>query len=77
MEEEKEIQVIGTPDRSVPKFATNVIYAKLPNGDMVLSFLARSGENAPSALIETIMVDAKHARRIAEKIIEMTKSDDV
>lgn len=75
MSEENEMQVIGTPDRSIPKFATNVIYAKLPNGDLVMSFLVRSGQNTQSALIETIMIDAEHAKRMAEKLTEITIND--
>ena len=73
MNDEKEIQIIGAPDKTIPKFATRVVFNKLPHGDVVLSFMVQSAESAPAALIETIMVDAQHAKRIAEKLTGMTK----
>lgn len=69
MEDEKKVEaVLANPERAVPKYCTNVSFGKLPNGDVVMSFLHRSGKDGPLVLIETIVVDEIHTRKIVEAL---------
>jgi len=75
MVDEQEIQVIGAPEQSIPKYATNVKLSKLSNGDIILSFMSRADGEGPAALIETIMVDEDHAVKIADKLNEIINAN--
>jgi hypothetical protein len=82
MEESTKMKIIASPDKSVAKFATNVNFAKLENNDIVITFLSRyaspesdtDSDNGSAVLIETIMVDAQHAQKIAETLQKVINS---
>lgn len=67
-EQKVAVPIISDPARSVPKYSTQVTFAKLQNGDIIMRFLSRvsqeNKDNSPAALIETIMVDETHATEI-------------
>ena len=79
-ETQKGIEIIGDANRSVPKFCTSVNFSRLKNGDIVMQFLHSrnntSENNSTSVLIESIIVDGKHAQKIAEVLNTVIKEDE-
>ena len=63
--------LISDAEKSIPKFATVVNFNKLGNGNIIISFLAQHIQNIPPVLIETIMVDQDHAKKIMEVLGEV------
>jgi len=72
--EEKKIQVIGSPEKSIPKYATNVNFSKLENGDVLMMFANKSNKDTPTVLIETIIVNGSHAKKIVEVLANVIKT---
>jgi hypothetical protein len=74
MEEKDKFEVIGNPENSVPKYATNANFRQLANGDIVISFVSKSSDQDQGVLIETVIIDEPHAREIAEILTSMLKT---
>ncbi|MBI2120564.1 MAG: hypothetical protein HYT94_02995 [Parcubacteria group bacterium] len=77
-EQKVAVPIISDPARSVPKYSTQVTFAKLQNGDIIMRFLSRTGEEnqdkTPAVLIETIMVDETHAKEILKVLGDILQS---
>ncbi|NBX49457.1 hypothetical protein EBT25_05835 [bacterium] len=71
MEEAKTQGIIGAPEKSIPKFATGVNFSKLENGNIILAFLNKSSPDSPAVLIESVIVDEDHARKILEVLTKV------
>lgn len=71
VEEEKNtsMNILSSPEKSVPKFCTGVAFNKLKNGDIVISFFHQNPTaTLPPVLIETIITNEEHALKIAETL---------
>lgn len=68
--------IVGEPARGIAKLATGVSFSASERGDIFMAFLSHTNPSRDAILIETIMVDPAHARRIADalnKILEESK----
>ncbi|OGY84320.1 MAG: hypothetical protein A3F54_03980 [Candidatus Kerfeldbacteria bacterium RIFCSPHIGHO2_12_FULL_48_17] len=65
--------LLGQPISSIPKFSTSVNFNKLDNGNIIISFFTQTFRTAPAVLIETIIVDQKHAEAIVKTLGEIIK----
>lgn len=63
--------MLGHATASVPKFSTAVNFNKLDNGNIVISFFSQTFPTAPVVLIETLIVDEKHAEEIVKILQEV------
>ena len=63
--------------KGIPKFATGVEFAKMSDGNVVLTFSSQSPNSEEKLIIETIMVDAAHAHEIVQVLSNLLqeKSD--
>lgn len=74
----QQMAITGAPEKSVAKFCTNIALNKLKNGDVIMTFLSKNLKEAPAVLIETIIVDEEHAKKILEvfaKVINNNSED--
>ncbi len=73
---ENKLNVVFDTQKSVPKYATNVVVMKLSNGSIIFQFMSKIPQESPinseagdtAAVIETILVDEDHAKKIMEAI---------
>ena len=72
----QQMAVISAPEKSIAKFCTNIAITKLKNKDIVMTFLSKNAENAPAVLIETIIVDEEHAKKILEVFTRVINNSD-
>ncbi len=70
------MELISAPENTVPKYATNVNFNKLKNGDIIMTFVSRLGESGPATVIETVIVDEDHAKKIVEILDSVLKNDN-
>lgn len=68
-EEKKQLNLLLSPEKSVPKFATGMVVHKIDNGDLLVSFYNQSPQSdSPLVLIETIITTESHAKKIIEAL---------
>ncbi len=72
--EEKNIEILASPEKIIPKFASSVNFKKLDNGNIILSFVV-SPDGKTGSLIETIMVDTNHATQIVKVLSNVINGD--
>lgn len=73
------MNVLTSPEKSIPKFSTGIAFNKLKNGDIIISFFSQTpGTNLPPVLVETIIVNEEHAIKIAETLKQVisAKTDE-
>lgn len=61
------VDMIAEPSRNVPKFCTLVKFTSLASGEIVMQFL-HSMDNVNNILIESIIVQEAHAKKIVETL---------
>lgn len=64
------VQIQGSPDALVPKYSTQALFS-INKDKMIISFLYSDNKNASGVIIQRIMIDLDHAKRIAEIIPEI------
>lgn len=62
-------------DKVVPKFCTSVHAAVLQGGNVVLSLIYSEG-NQNHTLIERVIIEPDHARRLGEILLEAAKGSN-
>ncbi|MCA9359208.1 hypothetical protein KC926_03315 [Candidatus Kaiserbacteria bacterium] len=70
MSENINVEITGSPEKTIPKFCSNVGVNVLANEDVVLQFGHRKSDKEPLVIIETILVDKEHALQISKVIKE-------
>lgn len=67
VQEPMQVAVMSSnPDKNIPKFCTSVNFGVLPNNNLILTFTYNEGEKQPHVLIERIIVDVEHAKKISD-----------
>ena len=72
---ETTMEVLAMPEKTIPKYATNVNFSKLANGDIIMTFLSRINNGTPATLVETVIVDLDHAKKIVEVLDGVIKKE--
>ncbi|MFH1620931.1 MAG: hypothetical protein ABIB04_02500 [Patescibacteria group bacterium] len=67
------IHIIADPNKRIPKYCTSVLFAKMKNGQIILTFVEndeaiKAESSDHGVIIERILVDEEHARQIVEKL---------
>jgi hypothetical protein len=68
---EQGVEILASPEKMIPKYASSVNFKKLENGNIIMSFLV-SQDGKVGSLIETILVDTKHAKEISEVLLKVS-----
>jgi hypothetical protein len=70
---------VSNADKRIPKYCNGIILNKLDNGNIILTLVAKekikkaTGEIFDdNVIIERVIIDNNHAKKIAEKINELT-----
>lgn len=81
--EENKIKVILNSEKTTPKYATNVAISKLSNGSVIFTFIFKmppfdaeiEDSEQPGNVIETIMIDESHAKKMLGALDDAIKSN--
>jgi|GEM_PF-6329223 len=78
-EEKKELQgqvnAIGSPDKAIPKFCSQINFGITNNGLVIMSMLYIEPNNQP-ALIERVMIDLPHAKQVVQVLSDLLNKAD-
>ncbi len=64
------VQIQGSPDALIPKYSTQALFS-INKDKMIISFLYSDNKNVGGVIVQRIMIDLDHAKRIAELIPEI------
>ncbi len=68
--------IIGTPDKGVPKFCTDIKIQVSDTKNFILTLLYATPGNTP-VLIEQIVIDQKHAENLAKTLQALSKKTEI
>jgi len=69
----RKLEAITTHTDFVPKFCTGILMQLLENQNLVMSLMYTESSGGPSALIERIAIDLKHAKSLRDALDKIVK----
>jgi hypothetical protein len=68
--------IIADPEKGVPKFATAVHFTVSDRGDVFMMFLNQNNPAKDAVLIETIMIDPGHLKKLATILARIVEENE-
>ena len=72
----EEINVVAIQDKMVPKFCTTISIGLLKSRNIVLTMAYSEGPDNPISLIDKIIIDLDHAKRLKDILDKILKESE-